>query len=261
MDRQRFSFIAHRDHDFCNPVSEIKIGRAIDLLALNARDRVVDFGAGKCELLIRLVERYSVHATGVEPSPLFAGEARQRACKRVAEDGLVIAEQDAESFVAQNTNARFHAALCIGSTHAFGGYAQTLDALKAAVIPGGTILVGEGFWKRPPGDEYLEALGAKPSDLTGHAENVERAVANGLVPLWAGVASDDDWDEYEWRYARSVETFVAENPDGPDAESMLQRIRTWRQTYLRWGRDTLGFGLYLFSRPHTETPESDGTGP
>jgi hypothetical protein len=27
---------------------------------------------------------------------------------------------------------------------------------------------------------------------------------------------------------------------------MLERIRGWRETYRRWGRDTLGFGLYLF---------------
>ena len=62
-------------------------------------------------------------------------------------------------------------------------------------------------------------------------------------------ALDDEWDEYEWRYARPVETFVAENPDGPDAEEMLRKIRTWRDAYLRWGRDTLGFGLYLLRRP------------
>jgi len=30
---------------------------------------------------------------------------------------------------------------------------------------------------------------------------------------------------------------------------MLERIRRWRDGYLRWGRDTLGFGLYLFYRP------------
>jgi hypothetical protein len=29
---------------------------------------------------------------------------------------------------------------------------------------------------------------------------------------------------------------------------MGERIRRWRETYLRWGRDTLGFGLYLFER-------------
>ena len=32
---------------------------------------------------------------------------------------------------------------------------------------------------------------------------------------------------------------------------MLERIRKWRDAYLRWGRDTLGFAVYLFYRPGT----------
>ena len=34
---------------------------------------------------------------------------------------------------------------------------------------------------------------------------------------------------------------------------MLERSRKWRDAYLRWGRDTLGFGVYLFARPGTRT--------
>ena len=35
----------------------------------------------------------------------------------------------------------------------------------------------------------------------------------------------------------------------PIAPALLERIRRWRAAYLRWGRDTLGFGTYLFHRP------------
>jgi hypothetical protein len=28
---------------------------------------------------------------------------------------------------------------------------------------------------------------------------------------------------------------------------MKARITRWREIYLRWGRDTLGFGTYLFA--------------
>ena len=34
-----------------------------------------------------------------------------------------------------------------------------------------------------------------------------------------------------------------------DVPAMLERIRKWRDGYLRWGRDTLGFAVYLFYRP------------
>jgi len=32
-------------------------------------------------------------------------------------------------------------------------------------------------------------------------------------------------------------------------DDVEQRIRTWRSGYLRWGRDTLGFGTYIFRKP------------
>ncbi|MCC6194158.1 MAG: class I SAM-dependent methyltransferase, partial [Burkholderiales bacterium] len=37
--------------------------------------------------------------------------------------------------------------------------------------------------------------------------------------------------------------------EDPDVPAMLERIRKWRDGYLRWGRDTLGFAVYLFYRP------------
>jgi len=30
---------------------------------------------------------------------------------------------------------------------------------------------------------------------------------------------------------------------------MLELSRPWREAYLRWGRTTLGFGLFLYRRP------------
>ncbi len=66
--------------------------------------------------------------------------------------------------------------------------------------------------------------------------------------LHASVASADDWDEYEWKYSASIERYAQERPDDPDVPAMLARIRRWGDGYLRWGRDTLGFGVYLFHR-------------
>jgi hypothetical protein len=35
----------------------------------------------------------------------------------------------------------------------------------------------------------------------------------------------------------------------PDVAAVLERSRRWRDAYLRWGRDSLGFAVYLFYRP------------
>ncbi|PLS03669.1 hypothetical protein [Neobacillus cucumis] len=60
MDRNKFSAIAHRNHAFANPVQEGKLMKMIGMATPKPKDLVIDIGAGKCELLIRLVENYQV---------------------------------------------------------------------------------------------------------------------------------------------------------------------------------------------------------
>jgi cyclopropane fatty-acyl-phospholipid synthase-like methyltransferase len=246
MDRNKFSSIAHSKHLFSNPISETKINRIIDFLQLEPHAKVLDIGAGKCELLIRLVEKYDIEATAVE---LYEGsilEAKQQAQKRIPKEKITYIVKDAKQVVSEYVN-HFDLGICVGSTHALGGLELTLQSLKRNVKKGGFILVGEGYWRKKPSQAYLGALGgADESELKKHHENVFMGESMGLVPIWSVVASDDDWDEYEGLYAMSMEKYCYENPNDPDCYSMLNKIRSWKRTYLTWGRDTLGFGLYLF---------------
>ncbi|WP_223589261.1 SAM-dependent methyltransferase [Neobacillus bataviensis] len=247
MDRNKFSAIAHRDHAFYNPISEEKIMKMIDMASLKPQDKVIDIGAGRCELLIRLVENYQVSGTAVE---LYAGaieEANRRAGTRIPEGSIEFIVDDAGAAVEKCEAGSYDLGICIGSTHALGGLESTLEAMKGIIRKNGFILIGEGYWKQTPSAEYLAALGgAEESELRSHAENVKAGEELGLIPLWSYVASEEDWDEYEWLYSMSVENYCLENPEDPDHDAMLERIRAWRHTYLTWGRDTLGFGLYLF---------------
>lgn len=251
MDRDRYSFIAHADRAYCNPISTAKAERLIDLLNLPAGARVIDIGCGKCELLIRLVERYDVRAVGVDRSTRFTDEGRKRARERISADCLTVHTTDAEPFLKElgreaSRGASFAFAACIGSTHALGGLVPTLRTLAGLVETGGLVLMGEGYWKQPPTKEYLEALGgATEGDYQTHAGNIGLCVEAGLAPIHACTASADDWDEYEWAYLRGIEEHVRAHPEDPDAAAMLERARGWREVVAKWGRDTLGFGLYL----------------
>jgi hypothetical protein len=80
---------------------------------------------------------------------------------------------------------------------------------------------------------------------------VQAGIDTGLIPMHATTASMDEWDEYEWKFCRSVERYAREQPDDPDVPPMMDRIHRWRDAYLRWGRDARGFGVYLFYRPGT----------
>jgi ubiquinone/menaquinone biosynthesis C-methylase UbiE len=250
MDRNRFSAIAHRNHAFSNPISEEKLMKMVGMMEPKPNDHVIDIGSGKCELLIRLVERFQVTATAIELYEGAISEAKQQASSRIPEGSIEFIVDDAKTAIESCEQSGFDIGICLGSTHALGGLENTLQALKGLVKKNGYILVGEGYWKQTPSPKYLEALGgAEESELKNHADTVKVGEDLGLIPLWSYVANDDNWDDYEWLYSQSIENYCLENPDDPDYDAMLERIRKWRRTYLTWGRDTLGFGLYLYRRP------------
>lgn len=242
----RFSALAHRDHAVCNPIGLAKLDRMLARLDLPPGARVLDAGCGKAEALIRVLEATDARGVGVDPNPAFMAEARARATARGVAGRLELLEMRmADAGLGEGA---FDAALCVGSTHAFGDLRAALAALVRFVRPGGTLLVGDAYWRQFPVAEYLVALGARREDHLHHAGNVAAGVEAGLRYLCSAVASEDDWDEYEGLYNRAIEEFVREHPDDPDAAETRSRIRAWRDAYLAWGRDTLGFGLYLFRR-------------
>jgi hypothetical protein len=225
------------------------VDRAIQLLSLTSNSTALDIGAGKCEWLARISGRWGARGIGIEPAHLFAEDARQLHAPTIAAGRLQIIEAAAADFLAAHPDARFDAALCIGSSHALGGYTATLDALIAHVTPGGVLVLGEGYWKKKPEPDYLAVLGSDESELTPHARNIHAAIERGCTPLWCTTVTDDEWDEYEWAYSRNIEDFVRDHPDAPDAAAMLKRSRAWRATVINGGRDTLGFGIYVFRAP------------
>jgi SAM-dependent methyltransferase len=232
-----------------NPLAEADLAHGFDLLALGPEDTVLDVGCGHGELLARVVERHGCRGVGVDPDGAALAAARTRLAAHAAR--VVLHEAKVQTL--DLAPASFAAALCLGSTHAFGppgqAYDATLAALAALVRPGGRLLVGEGFWRRPPDEAYLAATGMGAGDFASHADNVARGEALGLLPLLALAASPSDWDRFESRFWRAAEEQLAASPDDEDARARADHWRAWRRAYLAWGRDTLGFGLYLFAVP------------
>jgi SAM-dependent methyltransferase len=247
VDPVRFSTIAHAQHDVCNPLDVARLDEAGEPLDLAPGSRVIDVGCGKAEFLIRLAERFGVHGIGLDSNPDFIAAASERAARRGVAHRIALLEMDAACFDVGGT--AFDAALCIGAVHALGGYAPALGTLAGWVRPGGRVLVGTGYWRRDPPADYLALLGARRDEQGSHEDNLAAGRAAGLVPLHAWASSEADWDRYEDLYAATALAFAAAHPGDPDAAAIRARAESWRGGYLRWGRDTLGFGLYLFGRP------------
>lgn len=246
MDRARFSTIAHRDLTILNPIGAQKLDQVIALLDLPPGARVLDAGCGKADLLMRAVARWGAQGVGVDPNGEFLAEARARAFDQGLAGSLEFHESEMSKFEAEP--ATFDAAFSVGATHAFGDQAKTLKALGSLLKPGGKLVLGDGYWKRKPEAGYLKVLGAKADEMTDHAGNAEAIAGAGFTLLYAVVANEDEFDHYEGMYARAVELHLREAPKDPDAKAMRDRIRKWREAYFKWGRDTMGFGLYLAIR-------------
>ena len=66
---------------------------------------------------------------------------------------------------------------------------------------------------------------------------LEESLDNFLMPDMQPVK-----DTPAAEYARS-------SPDDPDLPEITERVKTSRDIYLRWGRDCLGWAIYLFRKP------------
>lgn len=244
MNPFKYTTISHKNLVYANPVSVAKMEQVYDLLNLSAQHSVLDIGTGKAEVLIRLVERYGVTATGVDRLPEFVELARTEANTRIAPGKLTMHQIEAYALSAPPES--FDLTICIGATAAYGNLTQTLAELKNLTKLGGQILVGELYWKQTPSPDYLEAFGVRQNEYTDYAGNIGQGTAQGLTPLYTVTCSEDDFDAYEWTRIQAIETYARQHPDDPDVPELLKRIRWWRDLYLRWGRETLGFGLYLY---------------
>jgi hypothetical protein len=110
------------------------------------------------------------------------------------------------------------------------------------------IIVGEPYWRQPPEEEYLAAIGEQRSNYVTHRENVEVGQAQGLELAYTLVSSPDDWDRYEGLQWYAAERWARAHPEDPDVEAVLERVRRNKMAYLTWGRETLGWAIYVFMK-------------
>ena len=242
----RFTTIAHARHRVLSPISEERIAWLLATLGragLRSGADLVDVGCGKAELALRIAERFNAAVTGVDPNAAFLVDARRRAAELGVERRFTAVESIAAD--ADLPERSFDLACCIGSTHAFGGLMETLDGLTRLVRSGGLVLVGDGYWRRPPDAEYLAFLGATEAEFATHHENQSRLHSRGLSLVATWESSIDEWDAYEDLYAGSMRAYLDAHPNDPDGAAFRNRIDAWRAMYLKRGRDTLGFGFYL----------------
>ena len=142
-------------------------------------------------------------------------------------------------------------ASCIGASGVFGGRRETLETLSGVARPGGLVLVGEGYLRRPLTEAEEGEFGIGEDEMVDVAATIATGSGLGLEPLGSLLATEPEWDAYEDAYASAIERWAAEDAarDDPDRGPFLERAAFMRDTYARWRREAMGFGLFLFRRP------------
>lgn len=245
MDPWKFHDITHRELAVCNPTSEGKLARLVELLRLPTDSRVVDIACGKGEFLVRLAEIYGARGTGVDISPFFIADAERRLKARAGSAGITFTQMDGADFQPDEPRS-LDLASCIGASWIFGGHANTLDALARMVKPGGWVIVGEPYWRQEPSGDYLEASGCAREDFGSHSSNAEAGERRGLELVHTIVSNQDDWDRYEGLQWFATAEYARTHPDDPDLSEVVERVSKARAVYLCWGRDMLGWAIYVF---------------
>ncbi|MEU7406967.1 methyltransferase domain-containing protein [Streptomyces sp. NPDC044948] len=242
MDRQQISRLAHADHPIAAPLDDGSVHRLLTRAVPGDGAHVLDLGCGGGEWLLRALRAYpGLTAEGVDTSGSALDRARAQATRLAVGDRLTLHHRDAARFTAAH---RFDLVLCVGSTHAFGGLSATLAAARAHLTPQGRVLVGDGYWERPPSSEAVDMLG----DLADLPTTLDRVVADGWTPVGGHISTRQELDDYEWSWTGALADWALRHPDDPDRAQVLETAGAHRESWLRGYRDTLGF-LCLVLRP------------
>ncbi len=222
------SRIAHAGLAFAHPMPEAAVDAAIAALPLPREPLVLDTGCGSGAILLRTLRAYATaRGVGVDLDADAIAEARERAAGSPARFEV----RDAAT-----VEGRFDAIINVGSSHAHGGFPAALASLRR-LAP--VVMYGEGFWRRPPSEDFLKALGGATVDELADLDGLHAAIAMaGFDVVHESLAADADWERYEETLGAN-----AERHDTPETLAYARRIRDRRA--LPGGTDTLGFALLV----------------
>ncbi len=227
------------DLDFNSPLSEARAAGLVHFLGKLEIGRIVDFGCGWGELLLRAVAATGqLTGRGIDRRRAYIEQGRANAAARGLAGRVDLVVGDASADVTEGVDA----AICIGASQIWGGHRAALTVLRAKVPRGGRVVYGDCVWDQPPTPAALRSFDASPGDHPAVAELVDLAVELGFRPRAVGTASLQEWDAFESGYSWGFERWLRDHSDAdPDAEEVRGMATDHRRRWLHGYRGVLGF--------------------
>lgn len=236
-----YHVVAESEHELQNPTSPEKIRLLGERMRLGSESAVLDVASGRGGPAMILAETFGCHITCVEKAEEFDAAARRRARERSLDSLIEFVHADAQDFVAGRE--AYDAALCLGASFIWEGLPATLAALDPAIRRGGFIAVGEPYWREWPLPERAEP--DEGENFMPLPDTIERFQTAGLELVALIDASLDDWDRYESLHWLAADEWLAQHNGETDAEEIRVLNERFRDRYLRWQRELLGWAIFV----------------
>jgi SAM-dependent methyltransferase len=238
--------IAEQGMELVNPTTPEKVVALGETLHLREGSRVIDFGCGYAEPLALWAERFGIVGTGIELREAACLRARRKLEARGLSDRIEIVCADAAAY--RFEPGAFDAATCLGATFIWGGYRETIRAIRRAIAEGGRLGIGEPSWLS---DRVPKVFAEQERSVQFERDLLEITREEGFELESIFRSSRDDWDRYESSNWRGLIRWIEEHRGHPDRPAVMAHLRERQEEYITYGREHLGWAMYALA-PRTD---------
>ena len=234
--------ISERYLELVNPSTADKVLLAGRVAGMSKGNRVIDFGSGYAEALVLWAREFGISGLGIDIRPAACQRARSKIESRGLGERIEIVCGNAAELPVEAHD--YDVASCLGATFIWkGGFREAVRAMQRAIKPGGRLIVGEAYWLHtivPP--EYAQ----RETSIRVEHELLHMAHEEGLELTYVLHSSRDEWDHYESENWRGLSDWLDEHPSHAQRQDVIQHLNQSQEEYLRYGREYLGWALYVF---------------
>ncbi|MBP2133340.1 SAM-dependent methyltransferase [Methanomicrobium sp. W14] len=226
-----------------NPLSPEKAVYIGEIAGMSEGMSVIDFGCGNGTLLGMWGETFGISGTGID----IREDACRNACNAIEELGLSdkisIFFADASDYEKEEGEL-YDFAVALGASQIWGGIEETLTVLSGFIKDTGSIIIGDRYWKK---DTVAPEFCRQWQEIMTEYEILQIIRGKGFDLKSVVRADDNDWDVYESGIWRNCIDWLmgCKDKSSPDYEEILSYFRRVQEEYLAYGREYIGWAMYL----------------